>query len=1039
MYPVKEENRRKRVNDMKKKKIVILILAIFMVFTATLGNSYIYAGGTDVKETQGKEREQIQEETGTETPKETEGSAKETEKSKEGSSTTPLLEEEKSKEVIEASKETETKQAEADTKIEKEAEEKPAVLSANDVMPVAFTPNAGPYQITSESGGGWNYNETAVSPSLQITSAGSYTITSGGNEATRNIFLFDIKGGVVNLTIKDLNMKAQISANSCSNLEVNLTIEGDNTITGNCGINTYNMSSLTIQGTGTLRATGTSGPGIGQNSNYSYATACPITINSGTIIAETDDYDSAAIGSSKNESVSSITINGGNVTATVLRGSGTGAGIGSGGAGSTNIKTDNITINGGNVTATAIKGAGIGGGRSNGTSATNVVENITINGGNVTATSRYGASIGSGGEYVGGNVKNITITGGTVTASSTDAPSDIGNGSGAADYAEAVWIQGGSVYTSKAIKPDPYYSNSYRKKVYVGELINQAGVTNVKVDGVDYKIDGNHKDNDNFYLYMEENRDHYITTEDASGNGHLYKATWNSTPKTFTITDADNEYAGDFRVVGGTKGTDWIYYDTTHINPDADRFLIIQEPGTYDIYQLVDETNAMLAVATGESTGVVTLTIHDLNIKNIGMMVEGDLKLILDGDNRFDGTASSVAEASVGLQVSSASTLEISGTGSLYCKADADAGIGGTLGDDDPGHGAITIKSGNIIAESNTGAGIGGATGDNGENITITGGTVTATSVSGDGIGSGASSTTASKNIVIDGGSVKASGAKAISITPKNKAGSDVAMFQLKNQSAVNTIKIDNTSYTLNGFHPSDTSYYLYMTKADHTITRGSNTYNVLWDATNSIFKLKAPTPSAPTTAVTVNSITVTAPSNTSTYGAAKYSLDKKTWQTSNVFSNLKAGTNYTIYVKYSGSGDYGESDAASKTVKTLDASYTVTVPQTMTAGGTSQNIAVGTSFEVGYGGQINVKVKSGMDSAGIMPLTRTTGSTTTSISTQFKVGGSNFTNTSINVATFKNKTDSAAISFGAPTYSSGTIPAGDYSGTVTFEISYTQ
>lgn len=61
----------------------------------------------------------------------------------------------------------------------------------------------------------------------------------------------------------------------------------------------------------------------------------------------------------------------------------------------------------------------------------------------------------------------------------------------------------------------------------------------------------------------------------------------------------------------------------------------------------------------------------------------------------------------------------------------------------------------------------------------------------------------------------------------------------------------------------------------------------------------------------TENSITVGAIYN------AEFSLDGKTWQDSNVFENLKAGTEYTVYARIKGNANQDASDAVSINVKT--------------------------------------------------------------------------------------------------------------------------
>lgn len=164
-------------------------------------------------------------------------------------------------------------------------------------------------------------------------------------------------------------------------------------------------STLTIQGEGTLIATGNGGcAGIG--GKFSYPCGA-IVIEGGTITA-TGHGCSAGIGSGGDDAgkmgqgdgfCGDITISGGNVTATA--GTDNAAGIGSGSDGS----CGNITISGGTVTATGKRsGAGIGSG------GFGVCGNITIESTVTRITATRGANCS---EYIGsgdcGNCGNITI------------------------------------------------------------------------------------------------------------------------------------------------------------------------------------------------------------------------------------------------------------------------------------------------------------------------------------------------------------------------------------------------------------------------------------------------------------------------------------------------------------------------------------------------------------------------------------------------------------------------------------------------------
>lgn len=204
-------------------------------------------------------------------------------------------------------------------------------------------------------------------------------------------------------------------------------------------------TTLTIQGSGTLNATGGSdgAAGIGSGMNASCGN---ITINGGTIIA-TGGPNGAGIGTgytnaqgSGNISCGIITITGGTVTA---YGGENAAGIGTGQSRhGTQIRRNEcggVNISGGMVTATGGEnGAGIGSGYGRGTryNPISYCGDINITGGTVVATGgSNSAGIGTGNTYTFGNSNcgNITITPGvtSVTATKgTSARDSIGRGKG---------------------------------------------------------------------------------------------------------------------------------------------------------------------------------------------------------------------------------------------------------------------------------------------------------------------------------------------------------------------------------------------------------------------------------------------------------------------------------------------------------------------------------------------------------------------------------------------------------------------------------
>ncbi len=266
----------------------------------------------------------------------------------------------------------------------------------------------------------------------------------GTGEATSNAITIGA-GATANLW--NVNISAGGSAIACSgNATINLAEGTTNRANGTCGIRIGGSgTTLTINGPGTLYAqSGEYGAaGIGGTDK---AAVGNIVINGGEIHA-TGGYYAAGIGSGHGTytdaaSCGTITIHGGTIEASGGYG---GAGIG-GGAGRSSYSS--ITIDGGNVSAYGgtTYGAGIGSGGDN-TSA----GPITISGAStfVNATgATYAAGIGSGNSSQCGN---ITISGGNITANAGEWGAGIGCGSSA--RCGDIVINGGTI---RAWFYDPY-------------------------------------------------------------------------------------------------------------------------------------------------------------------------------------------------------------------------------------------------------------------------------------------------------------------------------------------------------------------------------------------------------------------------------------------------------------------------------------------------------------------------------------------------------------------------------------------------------
>lgn len=182
-------------------------------------------------------------------------------------------------------------------------------------------------------------------------------------------------------------------------------------------------TTVTING-GEVTAEGGWPLGAGIGSGYqSQGQGALVTINGGVVHA-TGSFSAAGIGGSFEAESYSVVINGGSVTAT--SGS-TGAGIG----GSSESQGGSTLITGGVVHASSAQGAGIGSGQMTAGPATSE-ETVEIAGGTVTVTAIEGAGVGGG---FCSSIKSITIgEGATVTASALS--SAVGGGMGSPGFGE---------------------------------------------------------------------------------------------------------------------------------------------------------------------------------------------------------------------------------------------------------------------------------------------------------------------------------------------------------------------------------------------------------------------------------------------------------------------------------------------------------------------------------------------------------------------------------------------------------------------------
>ncbi|MGL9728548.1 hypothetical protein [Enterococcus sp. DIV0756] len=310
-----------------------------------------------------------------------------------------------------------------------------------------------------------------------------------------------------------------------------VTVNGG-TVTATGGANgsgigggTFGSGTVTISG-GTITATGVDG-GSGIGGSVGNGT---VTISGGTVTA-TGGANGSGIGGSVGNGT--VTISGGTVTATGGA-SGSGIGGGSGGSGA-------VTVNGGAVTATGgASGSGIGGG--SGGSGT-----VTLNGGTVTAIG------GKAGPGIGGGSKEsstVTINGGTITAISGEDSSGIGTGGSTPGI---VTITNGTVKAldhsgnPDSINPRPNNAAGEGLALYQADASAYVEGAPLKVGTTDRKIAGKHKDDDQFYFYLPEEK-HVVTVGEKEAfiewkdDRFAPAATYSLViPATVTLSDEDKQ------------------------------------------------------------------------------------------------------------------------------------------------------------------------------------------------------------------------------------------------------------------------------------------------------------------------------------------------------------------------------------------------------------------------------------------------------------------------------------------------------------------
>ena len=555
--------------------------------------------------------------------------------------------------------------------------------------------------------------------------------------------------------------------------DVHLILSNNCTLTAQQGIHVTDGSSLTI-----------------------YAQSEDADAMGKLVALSGDDYLTyhycAVIGGNGTDTAGSITINGGNITATGKSDSGAyGAAIGTG-CYSTSGSTDStmaITINGGIVTAEAT-----GGGAAIGTGYRTGGGTITINGGTINATSNGdGAAIGTG--YTG-NGGTISINGGTVQATSNNSGAAIGVGD--SGTLGTVNITGGQITAAalnqrKASESGAAIGCGYFYKTD-GKIYISGGTINITagyLNGIGY---GHYKSSTSGSSSITItitggsicNSYKITTTPVNSSNAPVYKTK-------VDLSDVSGIDANQ-AVSGSITGCN--YYGFNDVYTDDDTCLYLYLPagettatfggktfqGTVsagdgnvltasdaakDPVSYIDKTGQQYSakyytVVTDTTSAWTTgwyVVSGNTTISN-RIEVTGNVSLIL--------TDGATLTASAGIHVPETASLDIcgqsGGTGKLKATAsEGNAAIGGNGGEKET-TGTISICSGTVEATggSGGGAGIGGGANcyngtDTRGTVAIYGGAVKATGGNG-GAGIGTGKDGQINNIILAGGTIEANG-----------------------------------------------------------------------------------------------------------------------------------------------------------------------------------------------------------------------------------------------------------------------------------------
>ena len=328
------------------------------------------------------------------------------------------------------------------------ASQRAAALVLTAAMLTTFTAPAfaktwyiedGDITISASETKGTNKVSQGAEPEVEDTGT---IITNREKDASSHTVTINAGNDKVEVTLDNVNIKADSGSALISKGDVTLTLKGDNHLTGgNGGSSSYggdgitSSGSLTISG-GTVTATGgDSTSSVGSGGSGIYSVSGDVTISGGTVNANGGDGKNGSGGGSGIDSSGGVTVSGGTVTA-----NGGDSKDGDGGSGGYGISSNGVAISGGTVTANG--GDGGSGSGSHGGNGIYSSSGVAISGGAVTANggdSKDGS--GGNGIYSSGGV--TISSGSTVTANGGDG--EDGSGGRGITSNGGVTVSGGTV------------------------------------------------------------------------------------------------------------------------------------------------------------------------------------------------------------------------------------------------------------------------------------------------------------------------------------------------------------------------------------------------------------------------------------------------------------------------------------------------------------------------------------------------------------------------------------------------------------------